>query len=107
MEDRPFPKEMLDRLPPEIREVFEELNIQMWTPGDKMSCVMCMRIEDRPEPAAPSKQLACFRCHKRVWISNGTFEAWKQMPGTPIICTQCMDPFTEEFKEKHKGTVVQ
>lgn len=93
--NRPFPKEVLELLPPDIREVFEELNVQMWTPGDKVSGVMCCRVTD-PEKdkewvVPGSRQVACFKCHHRIYISPGTWQEWsKNMPGTPLLCTECM-----------------
>ena len=100
MPDRPFPKEVLDLLPPDIREVFEELNVQMWTPGDKVNAVVCCRVKD-PEKdkewvVKGSTQVACFKCHHRVWISPGTWQTWKLMPGTPLLCMECV---TEEVEK--------
>ena len=102
MSDRPFPKELLELLPPEVREVFEGLNIQMWTPADQVSAVVCVPVKgsDKSCIVKGSTKVACFKCHALVWISPGTWATWKTMPGTPIWCLPC----TSKEAEKEKPT---
>jgi hypothetical protein len=102
MADRPFPKEMLDLLPPDIRKVFEELSVQMWTPGDKVDAVICVPVEGSDESVIVkgSTKVACFECHALVWISPATWATWKKMPGTPIRCIPCVMGGDEEPETK-------
>jgi len=103
MPDRPFPKEMLDLMPPDIREIFEGMNVQMWTPGDKVDAVVCARVRpasDNSWVVPGSIQVACFKCRHRIWLSPATRQTWKLMPGTPLVCLECATQENEKEQSK-------
>lgn len=58
---------------------------------DDVVVVICLRIEEHPEPPAPSLALACEGCGIGVWMSRFTYRDVFKLRGVPPrpMCPAC------------------